>query len=498
MRLTLPIAQPPVQNLDELQPSPQHWKWPAAPSLMKVFDKYSQTESVLRLSDDAWVVVHRGMMPSVAFSDGERGLLQRQLALLTQQQNSPALVWRFCTALVAKWDAFQRILGSPPEQLRAAWVREVDYAYVSWTFKSVLKLACTAGVGHWRPAHLALVKSLDTYNNPSTKRRFKSIENRERVASVELQAGIVKVLDYAASDDGLTDADLDGAVALAISYQHGMRPVQMLCLDVSHVRFFRDASDDLACLLSFHAAKQQQGKEFEVLRQVKPEWVPLVARLHAKATATGRSRLFEKGNSTDLWHRARSVCSRYDISLACTATMLRHTGAQLLADAGHSRRSLQAFLGHSGEQAAGYYIRASFNQAELINNALGASKLYSSLLAISEGRFVSEAEMRAALEDQQIGAVVGERLVAGVGLCKTGQGGCPYNPVTSCYGCPKFMPSLGREAHLEAIAGMREQVSGYLKQGVSAETPAYRQLMGALSGAQQAIAAIDRLVASPK
>ena len=63
--------------------------------------------------------------------------------------------------------------------------------------------------------------------------------------------------------------------------------------------------------------------------------------------------------------------------------------------------------------------------------------------------------------------MVGYRLVAGVGLCKAGQSSCAYNPVTSCYGCPKFMPSLDRESHVEAIEGMRDQVRLYLKQGIS-------------------------------
>jgi hypothetical protein len=179
------------------------------------------------------------------------------------------------------------------------------------------------------------------------------------------------------------------------------------------------------------------------------------------------------------------------VQLDSTARSLRHTGAQTLADAGHDRASIQGFLGHKSAEAASHYIRASFKQAELINTALGASKLYNSLLDISTGSFVSVSDVLQAPEDQQIGAVVGYRLVAGVGLCKAGQSSCAYNPVTSCYGCPKFMPSLDRESHVEAIEGMRDQVRLYLKQGISDETPAYRQLTRALAGAQQALTLID-------
>lgn len=96
-------------------------------------------------------------------------------------------------------------------------------------------------------------------------------------------------------------------------------------------------------------------------------------------------------------------------------------------------------------------------------------------------------------EDEQIGAVVGERLVAGVGLCRSGQSHCRYNPVTSCYGCSKFLPSLYRAAHEEAVAGMREQVLVYMNQGAGIESPAYLQLIRALAGAQQALQAVDRI-----
>ena len=132
-------------------------------------------------------------------------------------------------------------------------------------------------------------------------------------------------------------------------------------------------------------------------------------------------------------------------------------------------------------------------QAELINTALGASKLYKTLLSLANREFVSVEDVVAASESQQIGAVVGDRLVAGVGICKTGQDSCAYNPVTSCYGCPKFMPSLDRSSHEEAVDGMRSQVTVYLRRGIGSENAAYRQLTRALSGAQEALACIDAL-----
>lgn len=490
MNHAIEIALPQPQS-EHGGKSPLDWKWPAAPALMTLFDKYSGRESVVRLADRHWEVFAAGSTVRLEFAEGQVGELQRALVLLTRRASSPAPFRTFANVLIAKWPAILELLATPAEKLRETWTTVLSHPLETNVAKAVLKLACKAGAGHWRVVHMPLVKSLDTFVKEGLRQNKRSIGKRERVASVDAQAAIVRVLDAAASEDDLTDRQVEGAVALLITYQHGMRPVQALCLDVTHVRFFRDASDDLACVLSFHAAKQTPGNEFELLRQVKPEWVPLVARLHATALAHGRQRLFNATGPITFWDRAVVLCKRFSVQLDSTARSLRHTGAQTLADAGHDRASIQAFLGHKSAEAASHYIRASFKQAELINTALGASKLYNSLLDISTGSFVSADEIQLAPEDQQIGAVVGYRLVAGVGLCKAGQSSCAYNPVTSCYGCPKFMPSLDRESHVEAIEGMRDQVRLYLKQGISDETPAYRQLTRALAGAQQALTLID-------
>jgi len=486
--VTLPQSQ--------LQPggqSPLEWKWPAAPSLMTLFDKYSGRESVVRLADRHWAVFAAGSTVRLEFAEGQVGELQRTLVLLTRRSSSPAPFRTFANVLISKWPVILELLSTPAEKLRETWTAVLSHPLETNVAKAVLKLACTASTGHWRAIHMPLVKSLDTLVKDDLRQHKRSIGKRERVAPVDTQAAIVRVLDAAAREENLTEKHVEGAVALLITYQHGMRPVQALCLDVTHARFFRDVSDDLACVLSFHAAKQTPGNEFELLRQVKPEWVPLVARLHATALAHGRQRLFSATGPVTFWDRAEVLCKRFSVQLDSTARSLRHTGAQTLADAGHDRASIQGFLGHKSAEAASHYIRASFKQAELINTALGASKLYNSLLDISTGSFVSVSDVLQAPEDQQIGAVVGHRLVAGVGLCKTGQSSCAYNPVTSCYGCPKFMPSLDHGAHVEAIEGMRDQVRLYLKQGISDETPAYRQLTRALAGAQQALTLIDDL-----
>src|SRR5260370_8355540 len=138
-----------------------------------------------------------------------------------------------------------------------------------------------------------------------------------------------------------------------------------------------------------------------MVRKIKPEWAPLIERLQANAVRAGRARLFDTSNSTSLWFRVRRLCERADIELTCTAPQLRHTGAQALADAGHSRKSIQHYLGHGYEHSAAVYVRASLQQAQLINSALGTSKLYGAIRRIALKDYVTLEEMRASHQAQQ-------------------------------------------------------------------------------------------------
>lgn len=478
--------------------SPMGWDWPVAPVTLPLHDKYSNVTYAIRSDEPVWTFSPKGGAESITFSEGTDGALQRHLALLAAANQSASVLRQAASVLVRHWSATLALLATPPEELRAAWEVHATTMALAGVNKKVLKVACTAGVGHWNVRLLPLVKSLDTRANAGVARRANEIEGRQRLVPSALQAQIVAVLDAAALNDEVSPEHLDGAGALALIFQHGVRPVQALCLNVEHARFFTDASGELACVVSFHAAKQKDGGEFELPRQVKPEWVPIMARLHAAAILSGRSRLFETSNTSTLWARAVSLCKASKVSLKCSATALRHTGAQTLADAGHSRKSIKNFLGHVSEATATVYIRASLQQAELINTALGASKLYKAILGIATKDYVTPEEVSRAGEDEQIGGVVGESLVAGIGLCRSGQSNCAYNPVTSCYGCPKFMPSLDRAAHIEAVEGMRQQVRIYLSKGIEGDNPAYRQLTRALAGAQEALDAIGRIEGSAR
>lgn len=473
------------------------WKWPTCPPSMPVYDKYADKEHVLHLSDLEWSVPARGRIETLTFADGETGLLQRKLTFLTQASNAPSTLCMFARYLVNHWGTYEPLLLAGPLRARSYWDEHVVDITAVKAGKMLLKLVCGLNLGGWSTVHKALVRSLDTRAKAPLLSQRRKLKRREKLLSVSTQADIVAVLDQAASDANLSDVHVEGLAALALFFQHGMRPVQLLALRLEHLPPpVVDAAGGKALIFSYHTAKMGTGnrkKPKELLRQVKPEWVPLVDRLRCAAVGAGRTRVFSCTTADDLWTTVKAACEAHGLRIEFKAYGLRHSSAQSLADAGHDRKSIKEFLGHGTINAATTYLRASRNQSELINTALGASKLYENILAFTTGSLVDIKQLLEAPEDQQIGAVVGGTLVAGIGLCKSGQPACPFNPVTSCYGCSKFLPVSEVAPHQEAVAGMRKQIRIYLDHGSSQNSQAFMQLKTALSGAQQAIALAEQV-----
>jgi integrase len=472
---------------------PIDWTWPICQNTFTIYDKYADKSTDVSVELTVWTVPVQGRSETFTFQEGHQGHLQRRLIILTQSDKSPSTICKYARSLLSNWTLYMEILAQGPDWVNDEWDERVHDVDTAKAGKTTLKLACMASVGEWTPRHLALVKALDTRANASIRAQRSNHRRRGSVLPVQDQASITKVLDEGSTNFDLNIDEIEGLSALALIFQHGVRPVQLIALRVEHIRIFEVAGNDLSGIVSFHAGKKQGDVTFEMARQVKPEWVSIINRQYKDAEDAKRQRFFRSQNRDDIWRLVKGACARFGYRVKFTPNALRHTATQSLADDGHSRTSIKTFLGHAKENAATTYVRASQQQAQLLNKALGASKLYENIVSLADKTFVSVAEMKRANEDSQIGAVVGDRLVAGIGLCRTGQSSCPYNPVTSCYGCRKFMPSLDRESHLEAIAGMREQVLVFVKNNVDGESPAFKQLTKALAGAQQAVEAVDRI-----
>jgi site-specific recombinase XerD len=468
---------------------PAHlWAWPPVPQTFHLLDKYNGVESRLVLGETTWITSVQGVQRKHDFLAGESGLFQQKLVLLTQAHFSPSSFYKFTYTLLRHWKLLLKLLATEPDNIKPFWDRNILTVDIAKTAKSILNLALANSLGVWNPSHKHLVKSLSTRANSGVSAQRGKIENRSTLIATNSQVEIVRLLDAKAREESLAEWQIEGLATLALAFQHGIRPVQTICISMNHVQVLDEADGKSSTVISFHEAKKKGNTEsLEMSRQVNSEWAPLIHRLMSLATAAGRNRLFSVSSSTKLWNNTKKVCKQFGVQVDFNYYKLRHTAAQTLADAGHSRNNVNGFLGQAHVNAATPYIKSSRKQGAIVNDALGTSTLYNKLEAIATGEFITLEELEKAHEDKQVAGIVGDRSIAGIGLCSSGQAACVYDPIMSCYNCKKYMPVLNPVPHMEAIAGMRQQVIFFLKRGGKEESPAYLQLKNALSGAQKAL-----------
>ncbi len=242
------------------------------------------------------------------------------------------------------------------------------------------------------------------------------------------------------------------------SYQFGFRPKQIAMLEMRNIRIWNDGLEARpAAHLTFTMIKQRSAKRvFPMVRRVKREWSPifieLFQRVHQKGL-TGADHVFQ---------RTPSECGQVIVDTLGlvlqrrrTAGELRHTAAQRFVDAGASEEELAAFMGHSDLNTGLIYFQSSPAQAERVNRALGISATYQRVAKIAHDRIITPQELAELKGDQQIGGVPHGIPISGIGGCSQGQPSCPYNPITSCYGCTRFMPIADPLVHQKVLDDLR-------------------------------------------
>lgn len=466
--------------------------WPRPQTSITIDDKVTGAVCVLTLDQPTWLFTESGKPRSLKFEIGPEGIAQRTVLMHAAGHLSGASIYQLGRNMIEHWVTHNGLLRVGPVMVLRRWDVDILSSIMGRTAKAILAAACRFSVGEWQPKHLDVVNGLHTTFDGSRRLRRSNVIRRSNLIDLQLQGRIVAVLDECAMDPSLPEHTAEAMVTMAFALQHAVRPVQVLALRRDHVRVYIEDAGTSVAVISFHAAKRSGGEEVELLRVMRPEWAPLIEQLLSHAAAAGRDRLCANSDGARLWNLVKQEFAARGVSISFTQRSLRHTGAQSLADSGHSRLSIQNFLGHRDKSSSDSYIKASAMQAHVLNEALGASVIYRKIADLAERRFATVEEMEAAHEDKQIGAIVGTTGVSGIGLCASGQQSCSYNPVTSCYGCSKFIPSLDRNMHVNAVEGMREQVLLFAHQS-SPNSPAFRQLSKALALAQMTIASIDAI-----
>ena len=477
---------------------------PALPPVIRYRDEFDDTQYSIRHPESMMVFELKiyGRTVKVDFTryEEKHALLLKHVFLYLLGMDlavSTATDYLISAAHLSRED-ITGIVRAGPWKIRFVWAalraREMPRpTYIA--AKSLLRLLCCYRLQGWSDSYSAYITDalpLPTHN------RYAGVHSGDVFLSADEEAAIVRHLDETvmalASGAPVPREEVCDTGMLLCAYQFAMRPIQIAMLSMRNVRIWSDARDGSPTVhLTFHMAKQRsKAKRLPLTRRVKREWAPLFVALEDWRRSDGTSdntHFFNVQSNYEAGARIAALVRRLISSQdRGGANDLRHTAAQRMVDAGASHEELAEFMGHSYVPTGLVYFRTSASHAERVNRALGASDIYRRVAKIAHDRFISPEELSQLKGDQQVGGVPHGIPIAGIGGCASGQPACPYNPVTSCYGCKKFMPLHNKAIHEHVLAAMREVVL-FFDRSSRGETrsPVYLQLQRTIAEIQTVI-----------
>lgn len=480
---------------------------PELPSTIRYYDNFNEqirsikNFNIVRILD----LQITGETHKIFFDnyDDEIDVLAKHLFLylITENLSTSTALARLVALYAFRRQTLVTILETKPVNFITLWsnlLSDNNFAYL-FSIKLILYFLANYHLSGWSPPYNSFISSLPT----PFQDKFASVRKGDVFLDMQEEAKIVEFLDNAALylKNKINTDDLNSCINAGIvlcSYQFGMRPVQIALLSIRDIRVWNDSIEAGTNVhLSFKNVKQRTKTTSRyMLRKVKKEWTPIFLELLKKnleAGMAGNDKFFRISSAQKL-NRRLNKCLRNLLGRSVTATDIRHTGAQRMVDGGASQEELAEFMGHTDITTGLVYFQTSANQAERVNQALGISPIYQQVIKIAHDKFISIEELSELKGAHQIAAVPHGIPIAGIGACSSGQPACPFNPVTSCYGCRKFMPLQDVAIHQQVLKEMREVVGFFITEAKGDPiSPTYLQLQNTISGVQQIIAEIERV-----
>lgn len=478
---------------------------PDLPSVIRYYDDFNDCYRSITdpKNSDLWDISVGGSKISLNFNLHDPGLipLLKFWASFLLQTLAPATATiRFSSLQRIPSEELWLLTETPPTALRQYWQILLAKEYTTLqlsALKSILHFLCWSNLSHWSADYLASLSNLPI----RAQDKYASVRTGDVFLGLDEEAVLIAYFDELAhliheNTDSLSDQKLRDVTILISSFQFGLRPLQIAMLRMEDIRIWKDDTDKPPSVhLNFRMIKQRIKKTaFYLPRRVKNEWAGLFAELYRRAKNQGLdgSKRFFQVKSADQTSKIIIKLTGELLPESRSATELRHSAAQRLADAGASQEELAEFLGHSDIDTALVYFQTSPNQAELVNRALGVSKIYQQVAKIGRERFISFEELAALKDDQQIGGAPHGIPISGIGGCTSGQSACSFNPIMACYGCKKFMPLHDSEVHKKVLKEFRGVVSFFAESSRGdSNSPAFLQLQKTITTLQSIITEIE-------
>ncbi|MGO4378009.1 tyrosine-type recombinase/integrase [Pseudoduganella sp. RAF53_2] len=433
---------------------------PPLPSIVRYVDDYTDEDySVTDLSALRWIISINGTKRRLRFDRYERdwalkGLLQAFIAdRLTR--GAPSTAQKNLSSLVhVELDDLITIIECSPVDARSIWDRlrsKIEYVDVFTGLKALLVFLAERKIGKWRPAYLPFISSALPLP-PADK--FSRVRRRDVFISIEDEARLVRWIEehaVAAKKESL--ASLVDTALIICSYQFAMRPKQIGILRRRDCRIISPPGGSCSVHLTFRMIKQRDDsmKRMPLVRRVKREWAIIFSEIFTRTEhRPGSDYFLGYTDAASISVRIRELLLEVT-GVAWSARDLRHSGAMRMVDAGASAEELAEYMGHSSLESGQVYYATSATQVERVNQALGISDTYRQVAHMGTTGFIHPEELRKLKGEQQVAGVPHGIPIAGIGACTTGQPSCPFNPVTACYGCPKFLPISDQSIHQEVL-----------------------------------------------
>lgn len=486
---------------------------PNMPTHVRYMDEYDDSVKTIRDPEgsDVWTLMFdatRRAIDLTLFDESDVRMFVKCLLIWELREYSPHTVYNHWaaiksayTAIGAEW--FRKKVSLTPVDWGQYWdleVRPVVSDNEASLIKSLLHFMCSMNFAGWCPDHRDYVRSLSF----AWRKSFKGVLSGASILCADEEAAIIAYLDYTSefsqSDKELSNSELLRFCLLCICYSEGLRPVQIARIAFEDLRCFLGSDGKPVVHIVVHRAKKRHGSgRIAFVRKIKREWAGPFAEYHARRSAklAQEDRLSATGVKAfpqRLADIARIVGDTVEAitGVRRTATDLRHSAAQRLADAGASVEEIAHFLGHSHWDTSLVYFEASDIQAEQINKALAISPVYSEIAKVARTRTIDKARLLALAPDNQIGALPHGIPISGIGACGKGQSLCALNPVLSCYNCRRFMPVDDVELHRQVLGDLRPIVRHFHDESRGdAQSPAFLQLRTTLAGIQKVVTDIE-------
>ncbi|OSQ36480.1 site-specific integrase [Thalassospira sp. MCCC 1A01428] len=481
-------------------------KLPNLPSHIRYVDEYDEDWRAIEkpYESDIWQVnfdTARVNMNFANFQDLDVRYLLKHFMFWLLGRNAPGYAARcFGALLVIKeiqseiW--FLKAIDMPVEEWKLHWDcswRNGSTEVSVLTIKLLLNFFCELSIGHFCTDKQDFIRFLPVDYLIGSN----GVLSGEAILTTTEETAIIYFLDeMATKSKKLNDAELLKASLLCISYQHGLRPVQICRLNLAEFKIFEDVDGQKIAHFQAHRAKKRNPEDrFAFRRRVKREWSPILVEYLTRRKHAPVWKQSEKAKNTKLFPVERSAiialigdATEEITGVRRTATSLRHTAAQRLVDSGANAEEVAEFLGHSHTNTSLIYFEASPTQAEKLNQALAVSPIYSAISEVAKTKTIDKQKLLRMPADQQVGGVPHGIPISGIGACGIGQSMCAKHPALSCYTCPKFLPVSEHSVHSTVLDNLRQVVRFFFdaSQGDN-QSPAFVQLKTTLEAIKQII-----------